>query len=512
MTSGAANDTSNDARRWWTLGFSLLAVTVTVIDNTVLTVSIPQIMRDLDTDVTGVQWIFTGYALTFAALLVIGGRLGDIYGPRRIVILGSALFGLGSLLASMSTSMPQMLLGEAVIEGCGAALLAPNSLSVLSHRFSDSRERAVAFAAWASVIGAAAVVGPLLGGYLTTYHSWRWSFRINVVIAPIVIVGLLLAGGRETERGTRQPLDVRGALLIASGMFLVVFGLTQGNSYGWWQPIDAFTVGGTSVWPESLPISPIPFAFLFGGVLLTCFVLAELTRERGGLHPLFELSQFRHRTFRYANISTFFLSFAQLSLAICIALYLQQSRHLSPMENGLWVMPSGAALLAGAPVGGLLSRRMGPTNTLRLGSLVNLAGLLGLTFFLPGGYSYPYVFPWFVVYGVGGGFVSSQMNRILLHDIAPEHTGAAGGVHTTARQGATALGVAMAGAIFAAVARTKGLDGALRLAMLTGVAAVVISTWVMWKLPQIERDEETSDEDPADLFVLVEPVNARLEA
>ena len=120
MTAHRPEARPRDPRRWWTLGFALLAVTVTVIDNTVLTVSIPQIMRDLDTNVAGVQWIFTGYALAFASLLVIGGRLGDIYGPQRMVIVGSALFGFGSLLASVATSMPQMLLGEAVIEGVGA--------------------------------------------------------------------------------------------------------------------------------------------------------------------------------------------------------------------------------------------------------------------------------------------------------------------------------------------------------------------------------------------------------
>jgi predicted MFS family arabinose efflux permease len=362
------------------------------------------------------------------------------------------------------------------------------------------------------VIGAAAVAGPLLGGYLTTYHSWRWSFRINVVIAPVVIVGLLLAGASENERGTRQQLDVRGALLIASGMFFVVFGLTQGNSYGWWHPIGPFSIAGTRVWPEAIPVSPVPFAFLLGGALLVLFVTAEVTLERAGAHPLFELGQFRHRTFRYCNISTFFMAFAQLGIAVCIALYLQQSRHLSPMENGLWVMPSGAALLAGAPVGGLLSRRIGPTNTMRLGALVNLGGLLALTFLLSGGASYPYLLPCFVVYGVGGGFVSSQMNRILLHDIAPEHIGAASGVQTTARQAATALGVATSGAIFGAVARNDGLAAALRPAMLTGAIAVAASVAVMWKLPQIDNDDAGSDEDPADLYLLVEPVNARVEA
>jgi MFS family permease len=480
------------ARRWWTLGFALLAVTVTVIDNTVLTVSIPRIMRDLHSNVAGVQWVFTGYALVFASLLVVGGRLGDMYGARRLVIIGSALFGAGSLVASVATSMPVLIVGEAVIEGTGAALLAPNTLAVIARTF-EGRQRAVAYAAWATVLGAASSLGPVLGGYLTSDYSWRWSFRINLVIAPVVMVGMAIAANRDHSEA-REQLDIRGAALVASGTFLIVFGLTQGNSYGWWTPTGGFSVVGHRVWPAGAPISPVPGVFVAGLVLVALFVRAEVELESRGGQPLFEFSRFRLRTFRLTNVATFFLAFAQLGTSLCIALYLQESRHLSPLHNGLWVFPLGLSMLVGAPVGGWVSRSLGATNTLRLGSLINITGLTGEAFLLPSHAGYWAVLPCFIVYGVGAGFVSSQLNRILLHDVAPEKTGAASGVNSTARQTAAAMGVATMGAVFAAVANSRGVGAALRPSLLTAVASLVVSTIAMWRLPQVDRDERPAME------------------
>ncbi len=507
------------AHRWWVLGFSLLAVTITVIDNTVLTVSIPRIMQDLHSNIAGVQWVFTGYALTFASLLVIGGRLGDIYGARRLVVVGSALFGLGSLLASVATSMPVMILGEAVIEGAGAAFLVPNTLAVIARTF-EGRERAVAFAAWATVIGAAGALGPVLGGYLTTYHSWRWCFRINVVIAPIMIVGMLVAGSRDARSEAHEQLDFRGAFLVACGTFLVVFGLTQGNSYGWWRPTGGFSIVGDRAWPAQAPISPVPLAFLAGLALLAAFVRTETRMERRGGQPLFEFSQFRIRTFRLSNVVTFFMAFAQLGVSLCIALYLQESRHLTPMRNGLWVLPVGVAILVGAPVGGWLSRSLGATNTMRLGGVVNVVGLVAEAFLLSSNAGYRYVLPAFLVYGFGAGIVASQLNRVLLHEIATAKTGTASGINTTARQTAAALGVATLGAVFAAAANAHGVAAALRPSLLVGALALAASTAAMWRLPQIERDERRAaagveveaGDQRAGLTVGLDPAGAGLEA
>src|SRR5580700_2709193 len=212
-----------DPRRWLALIIAVVAAFIVVLDNTVLNVSIPTIIRDLHTTLPSLEWVITGYALTFAALLIIGGRLGDIYGHKRIFIIGAALFGIGSLLASISTSVGELILGEAIIEGMGASLMLPTTLAILSGTF-KGRERTTAFAAWGATAGVAAAFGPVVGGFLTTDYSWRWSFRINVIVAPLAIVGALLFMKRQVGPPRRMRIDLPGALLVAAGLFLLVFG------------------------------------------------------------------------------------------------------------------------------------------------------------------------------------------------------------------------------------------------------------------------------------------------
>src|SRR2546423_5496900 len=188
---GRMSEEEPDPTRWVTLAIAILSAFIVVLDNTVLNVSIPTILRELHTNLPSLEWVITGYALTFAALLIIGGRLGDVYGHRRVFIVGAALFGAGSLLASVSTSVGELILGEAVIEGIGASLMLPATLAIMSSTFTG-RIRATAFAAWGATAGVAAALGPVVGGVLTTNYSWRWSFRINVIVAPVAILAAAL--------------------------------------------------------------------------------------------------------------------------------------------------------------------------------------------------------------------------------------------------------------------------------------------------------------------------------
>ena len=160
-----------------------MSVAIPVLDNTILNLAVPTILREFHTQLSSLQWVITGYSLTFATLLIIGGRLGDIFGHRRMFVLGATIFGVGSLLASISTSVPTLFVGEALIEGIGASMMIPATLSILSTTFTGA-ERPKAFAAWGAVAGASVAFGPILGGFLTTDYSWRWGFRINVIVAP----------------------------------------------------------------------------------------------------------------------------------------------------------------------------------------------------------------------------------------------------------------------------------------------------------------------------------------
>ena len=193
-----------DPRRWFAAAVVIVSVAIPVLDNTVLNVAIPTILREFHTDLPSLQWVITGYSLTFATLLIIGGRLGDMYGHRRMFMLGAAIFGVGSFLASVSHSVPTLVLGEAIIEGIGASLLIPATLSILSTTF-EGPERAIAFAAWGTVAGASVAFGPLVGGFLTTKYSWRWALRINVIAAPLFVDrrAVAHAPGRAARRAGR---------------------------------------------------------------------------------------------------------------------------------------------------------------------------------------------------------------------------------------------------------------------------------------------------------------------
>jgi EmrB/QacA subfamily drug resistance transporter len=494
-TASTTTTTGPDPRRWITLSVLILSVIIVVLDTTVLNVAIPSMLRDLETTIPSLEWVISGYALTLASLLIVGGRLGDLFGHRRLFVIGLILFGIGSFIAGLAPNVGLLILGEAVIEGTGAALMVPSTLALLSGSF-QGRERAAAFAAWGAAMGGAAAFGPLIGGFLTTNYSWRWAFGINVVVAAVAIVGAMLFIRKSEPTGDRTAIDVLGAVLVACGTFLVVFGLSQGETYGWWRPTGALTIAGRDVWPATAPISIVPIALLAGVALIVVFYRAEAALERRDAHPLFEFSQFRHRTFRLANIATFFMAFGQLGVAISVSLFLQESRGMTPLENGLWVFPSGLAILVGAPFGGWASRRIGAVNTMRIGGSLTVVNLLLIAAALSSDLPYAGALPWFLLYGFGSGMVASQLTRVMLNDIAPSRSGAASGMNQTARQLATALGVATMGTVFAVVSAAYGLESALRPPLTVAMGTLTISLLFVWRLPRIDARPPEGSEAP----------------
>ncbi len=438
--------TEPDPRRWVTLGVVVAALFIVVVDNSVLNVAIPTILRDFHTTLPSLQWVITGYSLMFASLLVIGGRLGDIYGHRRTFIIGAALFTIGSLLAALSWNVGSLIVGEAVIEGIGASLMMPATLAILSTTFTG-RERATAFAAWGAVAGAAVAFGPVVGGFLTTNYSWRWSFGINVIIAPLAIVGALLfiKPGRRVRKRTR--VDFAGAAMISSGMFLAVFALSEGATYGWWHPIKTFTIGGLEIWPSSRAVSMIPLILTVAAVIITSFVLVERNKERRDADPLFPVGQLHHRTFRYGLITTAVLAIGQFALLFVLPVFLQDGKHLSAQTNGLWILPLGVIIVIGSQIGANLTGRIGTTRTVQVGLLAETAGLVLIAFTISPEMTLLNLLAGFVLFGTGIGFATAQLTNVILSDIDADKSGVASGANTTVRQVGAALGIAVIGSI-----------------------------------------------------------------
>jgi EmrB/QacA subfamily drug resistance transporter len=450
--------TSLDPARWVTLAIVLLSAFIVVLDNTVLNVAIPTILREFHTTLPALQWVVTGYALTFATLLIIGGRLGDIYGHRRIFIIGAALFGVGSLIASVANSVPELIIGEAIIEGIGASLMLPATLALLSGTF-HGRERATAFAAWGASAGVAAACGPVVGGFLTTNYSWRWSFRINVIIAPLAIIGAFLFMKDSVSTRRRVKLDFVGAALVAAGMFLLVFALSEGGTYGWLTPVEDFVIAGRLVWPATRWVSIMPLVFGVALVILAGFYLVERSKERRDAAPLFEFAHLRLKSYRYGLLTGMVLAMGQLGLSFVLPVFLQNGKHLSAARNGLWLLPTGLFVIVGAQVGGRLIRKFGATVVVRIGLLMYAVGVALVLRAINLDLTAWGLLPGLAIYGAGIGFAGAQLTNVVLSEIPNESSGVASGANTTVRQVGMALGVAIIGSLLTAQTISHSIRG-----------------------------------------------------
>ena len=343
-------------------------------------------------------------------------------------------------------------------------------------------------------MGAAVAFGPLIGGFLTTNYSWRWGFRLNVIIVPFAIIGALMFMDRAVQTGRRARIDVPGALLIASGMFMLVFGISESGSYGWFTPIRGFEIAGHDLWPADRAISLVPVAFLIGFGLLFAFYRLERAKEAAGTDPLFEFSMLRHLRFRYGLITLLLLSMGQVAFLLLLSIVLQDSLHLSALDTGLWLVPSGLFIVVGSQIGNRLTRRIGTTSVVRWGVVMEALGLGAAALVISPTMTLWSLLPGFALFGVGVGFGGSQLTNVILSDIPPEQSGAASGANSTVRMIGAALGIAVVGALFTAETRrlvvdTRSLEDAIaaaaRFPLLFGTAVVAIGAGLSFLIPTI---------------------------
>jgi EmrB/QacA subfamily drug resistance transporter len=475
-----------DRRRWFVLVAVALSALIVTIDSSVLTVAIPTIMRDFDAPLPSVQWVLAGYSLVVASLLVIGGRLGDVFGHRVTFVAGAALFAIGSLLATVSWSVPSLFVGEALIEGLGASLMLPATLAVISITF-QGRERATAFAVWGAVIGFGVAIGPVLGGWLTTDLSWRWAFGINLVVAPVSALGVLLFLERDARAARRPRLDLVGAALVSSGLFLLVFGISEGHRFGWWSSLGEWRIGTLSI---------VPIAFALSALFLVLFVFVEQRKERDGRDPLFEFGELRHRGYRYGLLTTATLAMGQVGQMFVLAYYLQDGRGLSALDAGLWLLPMGPAIIVGSRLGAAMTHRIAITPTVRWGLVLQLVGLVVCAVFVSPAMTFATMCTAIVLFGLGIGIASSQLTNVILSDIDDEKSGVASGANNTVRQVGAALGIAIVGTILATQGEGAGLQSvsdATSIALWFTVAASLLGIAFSFLIPPIAIPARPTD-------------------
>jgi EmrB/QacA subfamily drug resistance transporter len=412
------------ARRWLGLFAILSADLLNLLDSTVGTIAAPAIRADLGGSTSTLQWIAAGYTLAMAVGLLVGGRLGDMYGRRRMMVLGVSGFLAASALCAASVS-PEMLLTSRVLQGLFGAVMVPQSFGLIRELFGADVGKA--FALLGPVIGLATVLGPVVAGLLTDLAGWRMIFLINVPLGAFaLIVGArVLPASVPVARG--QRLDVKGAILAAAGMFLLVYPLTQGHELGW------------PAWTLVMLAASVP--------VLAIFTWYQAARSRGGASVLVRLGVFARRSYSsgVAFVIAFFGVIAGFSLAV--GLFLQLGLGYSPLQASLTMAPWAVGAFIGSALGATVMANLG-RHILHIGLALMAAGLAGLFAVLDGSVGFGGLVTPFAVYGFGMGMIFVPLFDIIVGDLTDEEVGSASGVLTSVEQLGASLGIAVLGTVF----------------------------------------------------------------
>lgn len=432
---------TNPKFRWIGLVFISLGISLIIVDSTIVNVSIPSIIDDLGITSTQVQWVQEAYTLVFAAMLLVFGALADRFGRRRMMVTGVVIFALSSILCALAQD-GDLLIAARVVQGVGGAMVLPTTLSLVNATF-RGKERAIAFAIWGSTIGGMVAVGPLLGGWLTTAFSWRWSFGINIPLGIIVIIGVLLFVSESREAQARS-IDWAGAVLSVFTMAALVFGLIEGRNYGWWTVNHPFTIGD---WTWPLDISIIPFAFAVFIIGAIWFVLHGKRRQRAGKDPLIAFDLFSIASFRNGNIAVLIVSMGEFGIILALPLWLQFVLGYDALQTGFVLLALAIGAFVASGLAGGLSRRVSAVTMVRIGLALEIIGVLGVGLMISPDSGWAQVTPFLFLYGMGVGLATAQLTNVILKDVAVEESGQASGTQSTSRQLGSALGIAILGTI-----------------------------------------------------------------
>ena len=429
--------------RWIGLLFISLAISLVIIDGTIVNTIFPEIIKDLSLSSTEVQWVQESYVLVFASTLLIWGSLADRVGRRRLLVIGIVIFIASSVWAGTADSASSLILSR-VVQGFGGAMVLPTTLSLVNATF-QGKERGIAFAVWGSTIGGMVAVGPVLGGWLATDFTWRWAFLINVPLGIMIIVGLLLFAMESKSPGERKAIDWVGGLLSVLLFGPLVFGLIEGRVYGWWEvnPKNSFSIG-TFSWAES-GISVIPVALglaLLAGVV---FVWWETMRARKNQGVLLDLNLFRIASFRNGSVAALIISMGEFGLIFAIPLWLQNVIGMTPIGAGLVLLWLAGGAFFASGIGGALSGKLPPARAVQLGVLLEIVGIVGFGLVASTDTGWQAIAPFLFLYGVGVGLATAQLTGVIMVDVPMEKTGQGSGSQSTVRQIGSALGIAVIG-------------------------------------------------------------------
>jgi EmrB/QacA subfamily drug resistance transporter len=409
-------------RKWWTLAAMCFALFMIMLDNTVVNVALPSIQKDLGASLSSLEWTVNAYTLTFAVLLITGGRIGDIFGRRRAFVFGVVVFAASSALIGLAPDQAWLVAGRAV-QGIGAAFMMPGTLSIISNTFPPS-ERGRAIGTWAGVSALALALGPAVGGALTQYVSWRAIFFLNLPVAIGAVLVTLFAVRESRDKTVERRVDVLGIGTLSVGLSALVLALVEGNSWGW----------GSAAIVALLAMAVVG---------LVAFALVEVH----GKAPMVQFEFFRSRSFLGANSVAFIVSFAMLAMFFFIALYMQNILGYGALDAGIRFLPSTVVIIFTAPIAGRLADRIGPRIPMTAGlALAALALYLQSRVTTTTGYA-QLLIP-FMIMGLGMGLTMSPMSTAAMNAVRQEKAGVASGILSMSRMVGGTFGVAAIGALF----------------------------------------------------------------
>ena len=471
-----------DNRKWWTLAAVSLGLFMIMLDNTVVNVALPSIQHDLGLSLSELEWVVAGYALTFAAFMLTGGKLADLLGRRLMFVAGLAVFTAASLACGLATG-PEMLIGARVVQGVGAALMNPATLSIITATF-PPRQRGTAIGIWAGASALALAIGPLVGGLLAEHVDWSWIFFVNVPVGAIAIAAayLFIDESKDTSHGQRPTCRaghvgdraVRADLRADRGEL------------------------------ARLGVDPHLGAFAIAAGSLVLFVVLELAQRR----PMLDLRLFRNATFSGANAAMLFIALAMFGVFFYVSLYIQQILGYSPVEAGASFLPATLLIAFLAPIVGKQSDRIG-SRWLTGGGMLLAAVSLLIFSRLDTGSSYWDILPGLLFLGVGMALTMTPTTAAAMSSVPRDQAGVGSAVLNSMRQVGGSLGIAVTGAIVAHVSASSLADGhsrpvafvdgfqrGLEVAAAIAVAGAVIAVATMRSHSE-RRQDEAPLEEPA---------------
>ena len=430
-------------KKYGTLLVLSLATFVLVIDTTMMNVSIGYIVRDLNTTVEGVQSAITFYTLIMASTLILGGKLADRFGSKKMFLIGIVLYGIGTTTAALSPSLLVLTLGWSVIEGIAGALLLPVTISLIVYNY-DGKERLFALAVWGAIFTSGIAVGPILGGVLATYASWRWAFGMEAIIVVIIVI-LAPFVIKKSKEARRFKIDFFGAILAAIGFASIVYGALVSREYGWWRAIRPFKIGNLEIAPFGLSITPV---LIFTGILFVVFFLLWVrSMERRGGEPLVSFSIVKNKQFISGTFVNALQNISLMGILFITPFYMQVVLNYNAITSGLALMPLALAIVVFSLIAPRLGSRIAPRYLVQIGMLLAMVGL-GLTAaMLEFELSMIDILPGFFIYGVGNGFILAFITNLTMEPLPREKGDEGAGFRNSVTNLGSSLGTAIVGSL-----------------------------------------------------------------